>query len=322
MKDAIYYVPRGQFVDLAGGLDQATYAWLESLQGHCPKADPTIICGGCGCPLYLRHNTAQDGLHGVHHEQAGCRTLEIRQTAPMSDEHKRECEYHALAGQAAGFDADMEVTTSRGTRVDVVVANAGFEIQRAGLNVDSAKKRTARSMASGIDIVSWFHDQPSDPVWYGKVPSYSTTVRTWDRMPPLRTVTAVGPRILIPRTCTVGNFEKCPEGRRNWCGQRHPHFEPWVGLLVDDVVAGMAAGRIVAAQIGKRVQLLSATDLSRYEELTQRSAQYTPALPPPASAGREAQNRRVECWRAATGWSVRPESCEQLPLQLQMTDPS
>jgi hypothetical protein len=39
----------------------------------------------------------------------------------MSDEHKREAEYHARAAERAGHVADFEVITAGHTRVDVVV---------------------------------------------------------------------------------------------------------------------------------------------------------------------------------------------------------
>lgn len=315
MKDELIHEPTGRTIDLAGRMDAVTFTWLESLQGSSPRSKPTLWCGGCGGGLYLRHDPRRrDRLHGVHYVKTQCRDLVINH-AVMSDEHKYECEYHALAGQAAGFPADLEVVTTGNTRVDVVVGQAGFEIQRSGLKVSAAKDRTKRSMAAGLNVVSWFTDRPTPPPWWAKVPSYSTTIRSWDQLPKPRTVTARGPQVINMVRCVIGAFPKCPQGNRRPCGQYHEKYEPWRGLLVDDVVAMMASGEMVAAQTGKYVRLISSADLRRYEELADKPARYGGTLP--VQPGPQAPNGRVECTQPIQpGWFIRPENCQQLEFDL------
>ena len=68
----------------------------------------------------------------------------------MSDEHKREAEYHARAAERAGHVADFEVLTAEHTRVDVVVdGRVGFEIQRSALSKAATVDRTVRLVSKG-----------------------------------------------------------------------------------------------------------------------------------------------------------------------------
>jgi hypothetical protein len=218
----------------------------------------------------------------------------------MTDEHKRECEYHALAAQAGGLTADCEVTTSRKTRVDVVVdGRLGFEIQHSEASIDAVRGRTARSVAAGLESVSWFTDRQQSPVWYGLVPSYGTTMRSWDKLPRLGTVTAYGPRIVEAVACRYDTFSRCPDGKPRPCGKWHPKDRN-VSLLVDEVVTRMAAGDLVPARIGKYVRITDRASMALYEELTGKSALYGAALPLLRTS--QAEDKRIDCTRPI-GWS-------------------
>jgi hypothetical protein len=82
------------------------------------------VSGGC-----------HPGLFGYHHYAGTCTETLIIRKSVMSDEHKREAEYHARAAERAGHVADFEVVTAGHTRVDVVVnGRVGFEIQRSALS--------------------------------------------------------------------------------------------------------------------------------------------------------------------------------------------
>jgi hypothetical protein len=315
VKSVITYEPTGQQIDLAGGVDAETFAWLESLQGACRRIEPILRCGGCKGSLYLRHHGSdRSQLHGVHHVQAACRTLVISKAAVMSDEHKREAEYHALAGEAAGLPADMEVVTTGRTRVDVVVSNTGFEVQRSAERTGVLQSRTRRSMAAGLEVVGWFTDWPSRPPWWAKVPSYTTRRRDWAQMPPLRTVPVIGPQEITPARCD-GTF-KCPEGKRRPCGGYHVKYEPWA-MLLDDLVVRMATGDLLAAQVGKWVRLLSPAGMQLHQDLTGLWPAYTPGHP---LAHKPVRSERVSCTRPiVAGWFAMPADCNQLQLALNLS---
>lgn len=73
----------------------------------------------------------------------------------MSDEHRRQQEYWAEAGRRAGFETDLEVTTGKGTRIDVVIRGpqlVGIEVQRSYLSPPAAKARTTKSFRAGYPL--------------------------------------------------------------------------------------------------------------------------------------------------------------------------
>lgn len=60
-------------------------------------------------------------------------------------------------------DAELEVTTTGRTRVDVVIdGSVGIEVQRSALSKAAALDRTARSVAAGLRSVTWFTALTSD----------------------------------------------------------------------------------------------------------------------------------------------------------------
>jgi len=256
----------GRRTDLAGMVDSATYAELENLR--CPRHSPVLWCGGCGGSIYVRHGaTRKDELFGAHHDRGDCtETLVIRKSL-LSDEHKCQAEYHALAAQDAGHTADLEVTTTGHTRVDVVInGTVGIEVQRSALTKAAAVDRTARSVTAGLSSVTWFTDRGIAPQWTGHVPGYraGTIPDGWKTVPPRGTATAAGLQIIEAVRC--GTRSPCWHPRP--CTRFIPWLAAWNGLRIDDVVEGLATETIRPVRYGKYVRLLSASSIDLHEELT------------------------------------------------------
>ncbi len=280
----------GRRIDLAATVDPDTYAELENTPS--PRNQPVLWCGNCGGGIHIKHGIVRkDELFGCHYHAGTCtETLVIRKST-MSDEHKREAEYHARAAERAGHVADFEVVTAGHTRVDVVVdGRVGFEIQRAAISKTAAVDRTARSVKAGLDAVAWFTDQSTSPPWNGHVPGYRTLVpaSAWQALPLPGTVGAAG--LWAVEAVRCGTRRPCPHRQRS-CNRFVPWLGAWVGLHVDDVVTGMAEGAIKPVRIGKNVQLMSTDSIALYEELNGVRLSYDPgpfkaALPP---------SGRVEC---------------------------
>ena len=293
MKSEITHVD-GRRIDLAGSVDPDTYAELERTRS--PRLQPVLRCGGCGAGIYIKHGIVRkDELFGAHHDAGSCReTLVIRKSA-MSDEHKREAEYHARAAERAGHVADLEVATTGRTIVDVVVdGRVGFEIQHSALKKASAVDRTARSVRAGLGTVAWFSDWSTSPSWAGHVPGYRTVVpvSAWQEALPLPgSVAAAGLQVIEAARC--GTRGPCLHLRRP-CSRYVPRLAAWTGLHVDDVVPGLAEDAILPVRLGKFVRLMSADSVTLYEELTGVRLQYDAGRP----KGRKlAASTRQECDR-------------------------
>jgi hypothetical protein len=132
MKAVIFHAD-GRHIDLAATVDPDTYAELENTRS--PHHGPVLRCGRCGGGIYIKHGIVRkDELFGYHHHAGTCTETFVVRKSTMSDEHKREAEYHARAAERVGHVADLEVVTAGHTRVDVVVdGRVGFEIQRSAL---------------------------------------------------------------------------------------------------------------------------------------------------------------------------------------------
>jgi len=254
----------GRRVNLAFTVTAELYAELEAI--HSPRKDPVLFCGGCRSGIFIQHGRRdRDQLFGYHHPGSDC-TETFRISRPMSDEHKRMAEYHVLAAQAQGLDADMEVTTSGRTRVDVVIdGRIGIEVQRSALTAKAAVDRTARSMSAGLESVAWCGLTRAQ--WTGKVPGYQwlDVDRVLREMP--------GPRSVRSRGLATFRAERGPRGR--WV----PVLEP-LTALVDYAVAHMADGTIRPVVHGKYVRLVKADGIALYEEMTGvRLQPYNPGRP-------------------------------------------
>lgn len=285
----------GRRIDLAGSVDPATYVELESTRS--PRLNPVLRCGGCNGGIYLQHGRVRkDELFGYHHNAGTCAATFVVRKSTMSDEHKRQAEYHAKAAERGGHVADFEVPTAGNTRVDVVVdGHVGFEIQRSKLTRGAAVDRTARSVNAGLGTVAWFTDKSSSPAWIGHVPGYRTLVpvSAWQALPLPGTVIAAGLQIVEAVRCGT----RGPCLHRQWsCNRSIPWLEAWRGVNVDDVVTGLAEDAIKPVRIGKFVRLLAAGSVTLYEELTGRRLVYDAGQP----KGRPlAPSARQECARPA-----------------------
>jgi hypothetical protein len=288
----------GRRIDLAGAIDPDTYAELERTRS--PRLHPVLLCGGCDGGIFLQHGRVRkDELFGYHHSAGTCTATFVVRKSAMSNEHKREAEYHARAAARGGHVADFEVTTTGNTRVDVVVdGRVGFEIQRSALSKAAAMDRTARSVQAGLGTVAWFTDRSAasaSPLWTGHVPGYRTVAHVdgWQRMPSPGTVRAGGLQVVEAVRC--GTRGPCLH-RKASCNRFIPWLDAWTGLHVDDVVTGLAESAIRPVRIGKFVRLLSADSVALYEELAGMRLLYDagnpkgPALAPSA---------RQECARPA-----------------------
>jgi hypothetical protein len=274
----------GRSVDLASGITPEAYAELEATQGQGTQKKPLMFCGGCNGGVYVKHGHVQrDELFAAHYQRGDClETLAI--TSPrMSDEHKRMQEYTVRAANDGLYDADTEVRTTRGTRVDVVVdGRIGFEVQLSGLTAGSAVRRTARSMSAGLEQVAWIGDRPSVP-WIGKVPGYQwlDNGQFLEGMPAPQSVKCRG----------VYTFRAERLGAA-WV----PVLEP-LAPIADDIVVRLAAGSVKPVTYGS-VQLITTDGIALYEEMTGKS------LPPfegRAPARRLPAAQEIECHRPPAG---------------------
>jgi hypothetical protein len=256
----------GRHVNLADAIRPEVYAELETTQGQGSRQKPLMFCGGCNGGIYVRHGHVQrDELFGAHYQRGDCQeTLAI--TSPrMSDEHKRMQEYTVRAANDGLYDAQTEVTTTRGTRVDVVVdKRIGFEVQLSRLTAGSAVRRTGRSMSAGLEQVAWVGETTAVP-WIGKVPGYQwlDNGQFLEGMPPPQSVRCRG----------VYTFRAERMGAA-WM----PVLEP-LATLADDIVVRLAAGSVKPVMYGS-VQLITTEGLALYQEMTGKSLAPFAGRPP------------------------------------------
>jgi hypothetical protein len=299
----------GRRVDLAASVGPAIYAELEKT--HSPRLYPALRCGRCGGGVHLQHGRVRkDELFGYHHDTGSCAATLVVRKSTMSDEHKREAEYHARAAERAGHVADFEVVTTGHTRVDVVVdGRVGFEIQRSALGRAAAVDRTARSVQAGLGTVAWFTDRSTSPAWTGHVPAYRTLVpvSAWQALPLPGTVIAAGLQVVEAVRC--GTRGPCLHRQRD-CARFVPAVGAWGGLHVDDVVIGLAEDAIKPVRIGKYVRLMSTGSVALYEELTGCSLRYDVQRPRGQAL---APSARQECDRPPQPETITPATLAPAP---------
>lgn len=246
----------GRRVNLADGVAPEVYAELEGTQGRGSQAYPLLFCGGCGGGVYIRHGSARrNKLFGAHFAAGDCTVdLTVRKSI-MSPQHRWMQEYHVRPVIDAGYSADLEVPTSARTRVDVVIdGRIGIEVQWSGLTAGAAVRRTARSMAAGLEAVAWCGTAEKS-AWTGKVPGYQwlDNGQFLQGMPRPRSVRSRGLLAFRPV--------------RSWRGDWEPRPEP-LTLLVDEAVVRLAEGTVKPVTVGKFVQLVTSEGISLYEDMT------------------------------------------------------
>ena len=246
------------------------------------KSSPAFVClkheDGTNPGLFLK-KSRKGVWFAVHYVASDCASYRL--PSPMSDEHKRQAEYWARAGQAAGYSTETEWRLNTGTRPDVLIRGpvmTGVEVQRSYIRRSSAVARTRKAERAGVKDV-WFTDNSARAAWYGRVPSVGQNLEPgqpdpWrDRVPPARAVTATGLRNIVAVKCTVANGHRCLRGR-NFCGEYHPRATAWIGLSVDDVAEQFPAGEMLAIRLSGTLRkpgdiaIVSAADKALYEEMT------------------------------------------------------
>jgi hypothetical protein len=114
----------------------------------------------------------------------------------VSPEHQRQVEYVQNAGEAAGFQVDVEKFLPTKVKPDAIVyrshADMGVEVQRSHLTVPAARSRTTKALQAGVTPV-WFTDSNRNPKWLGHVPGVRLNPAiAWDRVSQPRTVEVAG----------------------------------------------------------------------------------------------------------------------------------
>ncbi|RAN98248.1 hypothetical protein LAH08_04232 [Micromonospora noduli] len=207
--------------------------------GACYRNDPD-------CPewMYLKGNPDGTGLRqAVHLNSSAARN---HPDAVESDKHKALKDRVATVSQRAGFSVEVEARSSTGKRVtDVLVRGEGglllgHELQVSKLSVPTIKRRIAIARMDGV-LPMWTTDNPAVQVehrapWATIPPTNAGWVRT-------------GHELLVSGGARSAEVERCgrrgpycPVTRGRPCGQLHVYLEAALGLNLDTLVVGAAAG--------------------------------------------------------------------------------
>jgi hypothetical protein len=288
MRATIRYVPGDIVLDLGrqdlGHPDGRKIVERHYRQSEQPNPEfngqnPAFVClrhdSGTSPGMFLRRIGEQ--WWACHYERSHCGS--VRVPAPMSDEHKRQTDYWARAGEDAGWTVELERELPTGTRPDVLIhgpVDTGIEVQRSAMTVQAAARRSHKALLGKVLDV-WFTNRTPAPKWSYKVPSVMENTLAWDVVPRRRTALATGLRSITAVRCSFENFHRCPESGRRRCGKYHPTDGPWLGLLIDDVAARVPAGEIVPMRFRRNsrtndVFLVSPGSLALYEDMTGREA--------------------------------------------------
>lgn len=315
MRDLVIHAPTGIELDFAredfGGPQQAAVIaeWAEravrapgrkSEQGefichvHRFHEKPWLYLQQRGRVIIAAHwpGSRLDGSHQIRHG--------------VSDEHQRQVEYIARAGEGAGFTVETEVRLPTRARSDAVIygpTTTGIEVQRSPLTVREAKARTTRARRAGVTPI-WFSDAPRNPAWLFTVPSVRMNEQSWDSVPRVRSVTvASGIRTVKARLCRDIPGKPCKQWRSHrrveiW----HPIHEPQLGVTVDDLAELIPNGELVPISYrtlsGRDYTLIvGRKDKQLYESLTGRSGD----LPLKPQSSRTRNDIRSACDAEAGG---------------------
>lgn len=282
MRDLVIHGPTGLELDFAeddfGGPRQAAVAaaWQRRGQAdpgeficyvHRDREKPWLYLQQRGLVIVAAHwpGSKLDGSHQITHG--------------VSNEHKRQVEYIARAGDAAGFDVGTEVSLPTKVRSDAVIygpTTTGIEVQRSSLTARDAKARTTKARRAGV-LPIWFSDATRNPAWLFKVPGVRMNEQSWNTVPRAGSVTVVsGVRVVTARRCRNIPDSPCPSRRRG-CNQWHPMHEPRLGVTVDDLAALIPNGDLVPISYktltgGTYTIIVSRNDKERYEAVSGTSS--------------------------------------------------
>jgi hypothetical protein len=218
----------------------------------------------------------------------------------VSPEHRRQVEYEVRAAERVGWSAATEVRIP-GARPDAVIygpeIHMGVEAQRSTLGAPKAKARTTIARRAGIEPV-WFAATRERPSWLWQVPGVRLNPDvSWRTLPPPRTVTVAGARIVVARRCRNISDNTCPR-RRYGCNEWHALAEPRRETFADDLAEQVPAGLLVPMLYRtlsgrtRYIFIVSKNDKARYEAVVGHSADVP-------LARRESKSRggpdRIEC---------------------------
>jgi hypothetical protein len=301
-------------MDLFGHVPSSAYAELEGSQGQSHRDTPYWLCGGCGRGMYIRHGVRNRGRLFACHFIADKACANVSVPHPVSDEHKRQVECHGTAYMRVGWSWETEVVTTGRTRVDGVAGGRiGLEAQHSRDKVPSIVARTARSVASGLEVVIWASDASVDPPWTGRVPGYRYDGHPeWKRVvPDPAAVTVLG----------VQSVEMERVGLK-WRPRLVP--EP---MTVQDIAERLAFRTVKAVTIAKKVRLLTARGDALWRGHTRQDTTWNPGKPPTPKV--RAYDVRSDCTLfpveapAASGlvvtsciWCHRPFDAESVRFRL------
>lgn len=264
MRGEIVRTADGTVIDLFRQLPPAVYAELEESQGHSHRDDPYWLCGGCGRGMYIKHGPKTRRLFAAHFiADKTCANIAV--PSPMSDEHKRQVECNGWAYTRLGASWATEFVTGNHTRVDGVAdRRIGFEAQRR--TVPTIVARTARSVASGLEVVVWASDQSVNPPWIGRVPGYRYGGHPeWKQATP------------DPATVAVLGVQSVEMERAGlkW----YPRLVP-APMTVQDIAEGLISRTIKPVTIAKKVRLFTAKGDALWRGHTHQDTTWNPGKPP------------------------------------------
>jgi len=283
MATKAFYHPRGLTIDLGARLELWLYNEIAAFHSHRDKNDPVLTCLGNNEPMYVWKNHL--GRYFVRHFPHGNPDGHVHPVlSRISDEHLRISEYGMRAGVAAGHRAELEVSTGKGTRLDVGIigshCNVGLEIQRSHLTAPAATRRAGLSFEGGF-TTAWISDIEPEPGWADWVPTARLETRGgWNE------------RVLEPNTAWViiGDYEMVRDSSRRlgWSYRREPKL-----VLLDELAALMPAGDIVAAAVGTkgRVDLVFKAATKVIESCTYDGATFWDPVKKPVTPQKETGQR-------------------------------
>ena len=303
MAPIVIYTPENREINLADP-GEADYAMIAALHDQRPpRGSRILLCKRAGFAdreMIIRLNPGSlSDYHAAHYPGEGHEGGHPI-SRPETDEHKRQKEYWRRAATDAGLTVAKEVFIRGAGTMDVVITGDGLiptdvEVQHSPEQARLIKRRTLRYHAAGY-LPVWFSDRRDRPSYLATVPGLSCDDQRWrDYTPARRTVWAIGlGHIRRELRCEVGAFERyrgrCPVApRRNPCGEVHPEITAGKRALIDDVAAMIPAGELVPLRdFDGTVFMVTATDLARYQEITEGLGGW----PGPGSPPRVPQPRR------------------------------
>lgn len=242
MTTKAFYHPLNRALDLSN-LTPTLYQEIISYHGQIKAGDrPVFTCLGNGEPMHVyRHSS---GRYFIRHFKNGHQD-DHRHAQPisaMSDEHRRQADYTLRAAVSHGLDAQLEVSTGNGTRLDVGVIGReqiGFEIQRSSLSLSHARSRATKSFKAGWKT-AWVTDRVPDPGWADWVPTARFQVREgWSEfLPPPNS-----------RHVVIGDY-RLERDRSTKTGYRY--FRTPKTVLLDELAYLMPVGQIVPVAVGTK----------------------------------------------------------------------